>query len=145
MKGLVISTDFDDTLFSLSEEKVGMLWTSSEVLVPIQKVHDLLFEKHNEGYIIDIVTARETWDIPEVKAYVEEYKLPIRDIHSVACKPKSPVLKEIGSVLHIDDSIMVAVECMMSGFDNVLLVDDGRHKNNTTAEKFDRIFVDRNF
>jgi len=23
--------------------------------------------------------------------------------------------------------------------------DDGRHKNNTTADEFDRIFVDKNF
>ena len=76
---------------------------------------------------------------------MEQYKLPIRDIHAVRGKPKSPILKKIGSVLHIDDSIMVAVECKMSGFNNVLLVDDGRHKNNTTADQFDKIFVDRNF
>jgi FMN phosphatase YigB (HAD superfamily) len=74
MKG-VVTFDFDDTLFSLSEEKVGMLWASSEVLVPIQKVHDLLWEKHNEGYIIDIITSRESWNLPEVKQYIEEYKL----------------------------------------------------------------------
>jgi hypothetical protein len=49
------------------------------------------------------------------------------------------------SLKSVDDSIMVAVECKMSGFDNVFLVDDGRHKNNTTADEFDRIFVDRNF
>lgn len=144
MKG-VVTFDFDDTLFSLSEEKVGMLWAAADVLVPIQEIHDLLWEKHKEGYIIDIVTARETWDIPEVKNYVEEYKLPIRDIHCVRGKPKSPILKEIGSVLHIDDSIMVAVECKMSGFDNVFLVDDGRYKRNSTADEFNRIFVDRNF
>ena len=142
---LVCSFDFDDTLFSLSEEKVGMLWAGSEILVPIQKIHDLLFEKHRDGYIIDIVTARETCDMDEVRQYVEAYNLPIRHTECTRGKPKSPVLKGIGSVLHIDDSIMVAVECKMSGFDNVLLVDDGRHKHNNTANEFDRIFVDRNF
>ena len=45
------------------------------------------------------------------------------------------------SVLHVDDSVMVLVECKMSGFDNVLLVDDGRHKNNCTADQFNKILI----
>ena len=140
MKG-VVTFDFDDTLFSLSEEKVGMLWEASEALVPIQKVHDLLWEKHKEGYIIDIITARESWNLPEVKQYIEEYKLPIRHVEATAGRPKSPILKMSNSVLHVDDSVMVLVECKMSGFDNVLLVDDGRHKHNTTADEFERILI----
>ena len=143
MKG-VVTFDFDDCLFSLSEEKFGMLWAASEILVPIQKVHDLLWEKHKEGYIIDIITARNRWDLPEVKQYVEEYKLPIRHIEATAGKPKSPILKMSKSVLHVDDMIAVAIDCKMNNIP-VLLVDDGRHKNNTTADEFDRIFVDKNF
>ena len=139
MKG-VVTFDFDDTLFSLSEEKVGILWASSEVLVPIQKVHDLLWEKHKEGYIIDIVTSRESWNLPEVKQYIEEYKLPIRHVEATAGKPKSPILKMSNSVLHVDDMVTVAVDCKMNGV-NVLLVDDGRHKHNTTADKFEKILI----
>ena len=48
------------------------------------------------------------------------------------------------SVLHVDDMIAVAIDCKMNNIP-VLLVDDGRHKNNTTADEFDRIFVDKNF
>jgi hypothetical protein len=140
----LITFDFDDTLFSFSEEKVGMLWAATEVLVPIQKIHDLLWEKHEEGYIIDIVTSRETWDMQEVRDYVEEYELPIRNTECTRGRLKSPVLKAIGSTLHIDDLLSVAIDCRMNDIP-VLLVDDGRHKNNTTAEEFDRIFVDRNF
>ena len=139
---LVCSFDFDDTLFSLSEEKVGMLWAASDVLIPNQKIHDLLWEKHNEGYIIDIVTAREAWDMDEVMQYVEAYKLPIRHAECTRGRPKSPVLKAIGSTLHVDDLLAVAIDCRMNDIP-VLLVDDGRHKNNTTAEEFDRIFIDR--
>ena len=144
MNELVCSFDFDDTLFSLSEEKVGMLWAASEILVPIQKIHDLLWEKHKEGYVIDIVTSRETWDMEEVMQYVEAYNLPIRHTECTRGRPKSPVLKAIGSTLHIDDLLSVAIDCRMNDIP-VLLVDDGRHKNNTTAEEFDRIFVDRKF
>jgi hypothetical protein len=140
----LITFDFDDTLFSLSEEKVGMLWAASEILVPIQKIHDLLWEKHKEGYIIDIVTSRETYDMDEVRQYIEEYNLPIRHTECTRGRPKSPVLKGIVSTLHIDDLLSVAIDCKMNDIP-VLLVDDGRHKNNTTAEEFDRIFVDRNF
>jgi len=141
MKQKCISIDFDDTLFSLSEEKVGMLWAASNVLVPIQKVHDLVFEKHKEGFVIDIVTAREKWDIEEVERYVEAYELPIRKIHHTGGKfPKSTILKKIESMLHVDDMVNVVVDCKMNGIP-VLLVDDGRHRNNSTAKEFQRIFV----
>ena len=139
MKG-VVTFDFDDCLFSLGEEKVGMLWAASEILVPIQKIHDLLWEKHKEGYIIDIITARNRWDLPEVKQYVEEYKLPIRHIEATAGRPKSPILKMSRSILHVDDMIAVAIDCKMNGI-NVLLVDDGRHKNNCTADQFNKILI----
>jgi FMN phosphatase YigB (HAD superfamily) len=140
----VVTFDFDDTLFSSSEEKMGLLWAASEILTPIQKVHDLLWEKHHEGYIIDIITARNSWDLPEVKQYIEAYKLPIRHVEATAGRPKSPILKMTKSVLHVDDMVAVAIDCKMNNIP-VLLVDDGRHKNNSTAEEFDRIFIDRNF
>jgi len=141
MKLKVCSFDFDDCLFSLSEEKVGMLWAAAEVLIPNQKIHDLLFEKHKEGFTIDIVTARDKWDIEEVRQLVAEYNLPIRDIKWTAGKiPKSKILKEIGSELHVDDLVSVAIDCKMNDIP-VLLVDDGRHKNNSTADEFNRIFI----
>jgi len=140
MNGLVISTDFDDTLFSLSEEKVGMLWAASEVLQPIQKIHDLLWEKHKEGYTIDIVTSRDSYDMDEVWSYVKAYDLPIRHAECTRGKCKTPVLKGIGSTLHIDDMLSVVIDAELNGIP-CLLVDDGRHRNNTTADQFDKIFV----
>lgn len=140
MDNKIVTFDFDYTLFSLSEEKVGMLWAASEVLVPIQKVHDLLWEKHKEGYIIDIVTARETWDMDEVRRYVEIYELPIRHTECTRGRIKSPVLKGIGSTLHVDDLLAVAIDCRMNDIP-VLLVDDGRHKNNTTADLFTKLVL----
>ncbi len=140
MNELVISTDFDDTLFSLSEEKMGLLWAASMILYPIKKVHDLLFEYHKEGYIIDIVTSRESWDVPEVKQYIEAYQLPIRNVWNTAGKSKTPILKEIGSILHIDDLLSVVINAEQNGIP-CILVDDGRHKNNTTADLFTRLII----
>jgi FMN phosphatase YigB (HAD superfamily) len=140
MDNKVVTFDFDDTLFSLSEEKIGMLWASSTILKPIQKVHDLLFEKHKEGYIIDIVTARESWDVPEVKQYIEVYELPIRNVVYTGGKSKTRYLKEIESELHVDDLLSVVVHAEQHGIP-CLLVDDGRHKNNTTADLFTRLVL----
>ena len=140
MDDKVVTIDFDETLFSLSEEKIGMLWASNTILKPIQKVHDLLWEKHKEGYIIDIVTAREAWDIPEVKDYVEEYKLPIRNIVHTAGKSKTHYLLEIGTELHVDDLLSVVVHAEQHRIP-CLLVDDGRHKDNTTADLFTKIII----
>lgn len=141
MKPRVCSFDFDDCLFSLSDEKVGMLWAAVDILIPNQKIHDLLFEKHREGFVIDIVTARDEWGIEEVRNHVAEYNLPIRDIRWTSGKiPKSKILKEIGSELHVDDLVAVAIDCKMNNIP-VLLVDDGRHENNSTADEFDKIFI----
>jgi len=136
----LITVDFDDTLFSLSDEKVGLLWVATEELIPIQKIHDFILEKHKEGYLIDIVTSPNSWDIPEVKQYVEAYKLPIRDIHHTAGKPKAKLLKELGSELHLDDNVYTGLDCIQHNI-QFLLVDDGRHKNNSTAEILDRILI----
>lgn len=140
MDDKVITFDFDDTLFSLGEEQYGILWAASTILKPIQKIHDLLFEKHKEGYTIDIVTSRESWDVPEVKQYVEAYQLPIRNIVHTAGKSKTRYLKEIGSGLHVDDLLSVVVHAEQHGIP-CLLVDDGRHKNNTTADLFTKIIL----
>lgn len=140
MDDKVVTFDFDDTLFSLSDEQMGMLWAASTILKPIQKVHDLLWEKHEEGYIIDIVTSRESWDVPEVKQYIEAYQLPIRNIVHTAGKSKTRYLKEIGSELHVDDLLSVVVHAEQHGIP-CLLVDDGRHKNNTTADLFTKIIL----
>jgi hypothetical protein len=139
-KKLVVTTDFDETLFSLSDEKIGMLWAAVDVLIPIKKIHDLIHAKHKEGCIIDIVTSRACWGIEEVDAYILEYNLPIRKVHYTSGGSKVPILKKIMSTLHIDDNLAVGIDCKSNDIP-FLLVDDGRHKNNTTAEFFERIKI----
>jgi hypothetical protein len=139
MKG-VLTVDFDDTLACLSDEKQGLLWCAMDVLKPNQKIVDLIKEKHEEGYIIDIVTARDTWALQEVHNFIKEYDLPIRSVHHTAGKIKTPILKKIGSVLHIDDMLNHVIHAELNGIP-CLLVDDGRHENNSTADQFDKILI----
>jgi len=139
-KRTVISVDFDETLFSLSDEKVGMLWAASEVLIPNKVIHDLIHAKHEDGCIIDIVTSRNEWGLEEINVHVEEYNLPIRKVHYTSGKSKTSILKKINSALHIDDNLAVGVDCKTNNIP-FLLVDDGRHLNNSTAEFFERIRI----
>ena len=139
MKG-VISVDFDDTLACLSDEKQGLLWCVMDVLKPNQKILDLIHEKVKEGYVVDIVTARDKWALSEVHDFISEHNVPIRNVHYTAGKIKTQVLKEIGSVLHIDDMLHHVVDAELNGIE-CLLVDDGRHTNNSTADQFTRIFI----
>jgi hypothetical protein len=140
MSEKVISFDWDDTLFSMSDGKQGLLWCVIDELNPIQKIHDFLFEKHNEGYLIDIVTARDAWAIQEVRDYIEIYKLPIRKIHYTSGGSKVSILKKIKSILHVDDILHHVVAAELEGIP-CLLVDDGRHKNNSTADQFNKILI----
>jgi hypothetical protein len=139
MKG-VISVDFDDTLACLSDEKQGLLWCVMDVLKPNQKILDIIHEKVKEGYVIDIVTARDKWALDEVHNFIKEHKVPIRKVHHTAGAIKTPILKEIESVLHIDDALHHVIDAELNGIP-CLLVDDGRHENNSTAEQFDKIFI----
>jgi hypothetical protein len=137
----IISVDFDDTLASMTAEKQGLLWGVLDgELIPNKKVIDFVMEKHEEGYEIHIVTAREEWAIPEVKSFIWNYQLPIKEIHFTSGKSKTPILKKINSTLHVDDILEHVVAAEMAGIDT-LLVDDGRHKNNELAEQFDKILL----
>jgi FMN phosphatase YigB (HAD superfamily) len=141
MNGLVCTFDFDDTLASMTEEKQGLLWgIVSDELVPIKDVIDILMEKHKEGYEIHIVTAREEWAIPEVKGFIDNYQLPIKEIHHTSGGSKLPILKKIKSVLHVDDILHHVIAAELEGIP-CLLVDDGRHKNNCTADQFNKILI----
>ena len=139
MKG-VISVDFDDTLACLSDEKQGLLWCVMDVLEPNQKILDFINEKVKDGYVIDIVTARDRWAIQEVRDFIEQYKVPIRNIHYTAGAIKTPILKQIESVLHIDDALHHVIDAELNGIE-CLLVDDGRHSNNCTADQFTKFFI----
>jgi hypothetical protein len=139
MKG-VITIDFDDTLACLSDEKQGLLWCVMDVLEPNQKILDFVHEKVKEGYVIDIVTARDSWAIQEVRDFIEQHNVPIRKVHHTAGAIKTPILKQIGSVLHIDDALHHVIDAEINGIE-CLLVDDGRHKNNCTAEQFNKILI----
>lgn len=129
----VITVDFDHTL---AETQITA-WGGS-TLVPVQRVIDYVKQKHKEGCDLHVVTFRGEKEKPEAVNFIKRHKIPISSIICTDGKNKVPHLKKLNSKLHIDDSVEVCTLCIMAGID-VLLVDHGQEKFNTTAKSIPKI------
>ena len=121
----VITVDFDQVLAFESVQNTGWIVLGTGVLKPIKSIHDLVREKHREGFDIHVVTFRESKDVEEVKAFIKEHNLPIKEVHNTSSKSKTPVLKKLNSVLHIDDSLSVCMGAASAGI-KCIFVDCGQ-------------------
>jgi len=140
----ILTVDFDNCLAFESVQNTGWIVLGTGALKPIKAIHDLVREKHREGFDIHIVTFRKDEDIPEVKAFVREHNLPIKEIHNTSSKSKTPVLKRLNSVLHIDDSLSVCVGAFSEGIE-CIFVDCGIKMDESQRElasHFDTIKVE---
>ncbi len=130
----VLTVDFDDTLAAT----ITSGWGGSS-LKPIPRVMNFVFDKVRSGdWEANVVTFRSEEDKQEVIDFIKGYKLPIKSVICTSSKNKVPFLKKLNSKLHIDDSVEVCTLCIMAGID-VLLVDHGQEKNNTTAKWIPKI------
>jgi ATP-dependent RNA circularization protein (DNA/RNA ligase family) len=136
----VITVDFDETLAKTSTVWNGWMHLGEGVLEPIPEIFDIVFKRAEEGYEIVIVTFRQDKDIQEVKNFVKEYQLPISKIINTCGKPKLPFLKKLHSILHIDDDLGTVLNAEKAGI-NAILVDDGKHEKNSSAELVDKIRI----
>lgn len=140
----ILTVDFDNCLAFESVQNTGWIVLGTGVLKPIKAIHDLVREKHREGFDIHVVTFRESKDVEEVKAFIKEHNLPIKEIHNTASKSKTPILKKLNSVLHIDDSLSVCLGAVAENID-VLFVDFGQLKDESQKElasSLDRVVVE---
>ena len=140
MSKQVITVDFDETLAKTSTVWNGWIHLGEGVLEPIPEVFNIVFTKYDQGYEIVIVTFRQDKDIQEVKNFVKEYELPITKVVNTCGKPKLPFLKKLNSILHIDDDLASVLNAEKAGI-NAILVDDGKHKKNSSAELVDKIVI----
>jgi hypothetical protein len=135
----VVTFDFDDCLFEDPSYQIGSLWAASGTTSePIKRVHDLVQQKHEEGYDIHVVTSREEKHVSECWDLIKLYNLPIKSVVATAGKNKTPFLLKLKSVLHVDDNVQVCVLAQQAGIE-VLLVDQGQVDINSTAALFDKI------
>jgi hypothetical protein len=133
----ILTVDFDMTLAAPVYEFTGWISMGTGGLKPVKEVVDFIEEKIKEGYEIHIVTFREDVDVPEVKSFIKEHKIPIKQIHNTCSKSKTPVLKKLNSSLHLDDSLSVCVGATMEGI-LCMYVDSGQR-----LDKFQRHLLDK--
>ena len=50
-----------------------------------------------------------------IKKFIDEHKLPIKEIHFTCHIEKGPLLKELGIDLHYDDSLTHLASCKVHG------------------------------
>ena len=129
----ILTVDFDDTLATTVTSGWGGM-----SLQPIERILNFVRNKASNGWIVHIVTFRSEDDKREVTDFIKGYKLPIRSVHCTHGKNKTPVLKKLGSNLHIDDSVEVCTLAFMAGIE-CLLVDHGQDDTNEMAKLFPKI------
>lgn len=140
----VITVDFDLCLAFESVQNTGWIVLGTGVLKPIKAVHDLVREKHREGFDIHCVSFRSLKDKQEMIDFCKQYELPIESFTCTDSKTKTPVLKKLNSVLHVDDSLAVCLGAIAENI-NVLFVDFGQLKDDSQKElasSLDRIIVE---
>jgi len=141
MKNKIVTFDFDDCLFEdpAYQYGAGSLWISSGFgPEPVKRVHDFLRQKHTEGYEIHVVTFRKKEHLGEVKHLISLYELPIKSVVCTEGKTKTSFLKELGSTLHVDDSVEVCILAEQAGIE-ALLVDWGQEDTNSSASLLKKI------
>jgi hypothetical protein len=136
---LIITVDWDDTLFQDPAYKIGNLWGPSGLdPEPIKRVHDFIREKAKEGFEIHVVTFRMPEYISECHDLIKLYDLPIKSVISTEGRSKTQTLLNLKSTLHIDDSVEVCICAEQAGV-KALLVDWNQQDINSTAALLDKI------
>lgn len=110
----IVTFDFDDTL-------------CSEEGIPNEAMIKLVRKYSDDGCKCYIVTARnKSHESPKwiaqnepkrtrVKDFIEEFDLPIKQVHFTNHAPKGPLLAKLGSILHFDDHEDQIASCKEHG------------------------------
>jgi hypothetical protein len=137
----IATFDWDDCLFEDPSYQYdsGSLWIPAGFgPEPVKRVHDLLRQKHEEGFEIHVVTFRMKEHLGEVKHLISLYELPIKSVVCTEGKTKTSFLKELGSILHVDDNVEVCILAEQAGIDT-LLVDWNQEDINSSASLLKKI------
>jgi uncharacterized HAD superfamily protein len=138
----LITVDFDHTLaYEDATMQGGWVYVGSGILLPIQKICDLVREKARDGYQIDIVTFRQDENLQEIRDFIRRQGLPITNIHNTEGESKTPMLKQLNSQLHIDDVLSVVISAEKAGIPCLLVNGNGEYDNNSTADLFNKVDV----
>lgn len=104
---MLVTFDFDSTLTKpIKKSFAGRnveFWDSSTQ--PNENLLEKLQALSSEGHEIRVVTTRDSTSGEEVFDFIDKHSLPICDVHFTCGEDKLPLLEEIESNLHFDDSL----------------------------------------
>jgi hypothetical protein len=120
----VVSFDFDGVLHTSMVP--GTLhpinFTEPDTWEPNHLMHDILRQEQNNNTII-IVTARDTWNKPEIEYFLRKYNLSVDEIITTDELPKKSFLLSHNAIKHYDDNINLLNELKGTGIEFVLVVE----------------------
>lgn len=120
----VVSFDFDGVLHTsmVSGTLHPINFTEPDTWEPNYLMHDILRREQKNNRII-IVTARDTWNKPEIKYFLEKYNLPVDEVITTDEMPKKSFLLEHNAIKHYDDNINLLNELKGTGIEFILIQD----------------------
>jgi len=75
----------------------------------------------SKDYYIVCVTARDSWNAPELERFIEMHDIPIQELHCTDNEPKLDILLELNAETHYDDKREIGEELAGSGIEFVLV------------------------
>jgi hypothetical protein len=69
---------------------------------PFERLHRQLREQAAYATIV-VVTARDEWNLPEIRAFLCRHRLPVHSVHCTNDGPKRAALLALGAARHYDD------------------------------------------
>jgi hypothetical protein len=118
----VVSFDFDGVLhLSMIPNTLHPInFTEPDTWEPNYLMHDILRKEQKNNRII-IVTARDTWNKPEIEYFIKKYNLSIDEIITTNEMPKKSFLLNHNAIKHYDDNINLLNELKRTGIEFILV------------------------
>ena len=118
----VVSFDFDGVLHTsmVSGTLHPINFTEPDTWEPNYLMHDIL-RKEQENNRIIIVTARNTWNKPEIEYFLKKYNLFVDEIITTDEMPKKSFLLSRNAIKHYDDNTDLPKELKGTGIEFILI------------------------
>jgi hypothetical protein len=118
----VVSFDFDGVLHTsmIPNTLHPINFTEPDTWEPNYLMHDILRKEQKNNRII-IVTARDTWNKPEIEYFIKKYNLSVDEIVTTDEMPKKSFLLNRNAIKHYDDNLDLLNDLKGTGIEFILV------------------------
>jgi hypothetical protein len=121
-----VDTDFEILVYAVYNKTYGKInsftitcphcGVSHKREIPFNEIIQKVYEELRNHEVV-IVTARDSYEIPYIQAFLKHHKIPIKKIFCTDNGPKLETLQMLKSIRHYDDSLRVKKELEGSGIE----------------------------